>query len=303
MPYPQKSVNWKFLHAPGEKPDKDTLFIGVELELEDTEGPPDGARYDRVYTRLESLAKCFDESNPSLWQYGDDGSLHFGVEFKTNPFTYQYYAQGQMNLTTLFGSIKGKAAPFAWDNKEYTAGVHIHMSRAGFTTEHLERFIKFHYNNKALCQLVAGRESEAYASFNMGKNKGYVYSPDRTIRVETDDETISKLAKGESHGHTRYMAVNMQPRNTIELRYFVSTARQKRFQGYIEWAFALYEYTKNPDNALSGADFKHWLSDKLQYENAYKLTQRRLTVEKPKGVVVDKVEAFMPGNFRGYRRA
>lgn len=282
MPY--KNRAWTKLKAMGEH-GPHQLYIGVELEVEaahvDENCFPDDDE-DKLY----DLVRAVDLTNPDLWNYGEDGSLDCGVEFKTMPFTQGYYRSGAMNLPEAFAALKGKAKPYNIDN-EYTAGVHIHMSRTGFTEEHLERFIQFHYKNKKFCQMVAGREAECYASFDFREH--YDQYGGWFGRRKSDRELFKDIAQGNYRGHNRYMAVNLEPRETIELRYFVSTCKLARFEGYIQWAFALHEYTKSPVNKLSGSAFRAWLSNRPDYDKAYALTRRQNQVERPAGVSRRKI--------------
>lgn len=303
MPYPHKAIRWTPVHAADEEVARDTLFIGVELELENREEATD--RY--TDPALMHMAEEFDKSNPALWNYGMDGSLHFGMEAKTHPFTQRYYEHGDMNLVPLFDYLRTHARPWEPQHREYTAGVHIHLCRAAFTAAHMERFLEFHYDNPKFFQMVAGREANNYASFDIDKDARSEYDYARNVHVGKDRKAhIKSLAEAKSRGSTRYMAVNMANTNTIELRYFVSTTKRLRFEGYIQWAFALYEYTKDAENVLTPAAFKSWLAIRPQYRQARMLSRGYLKVETPsEGVPGGKVQAFMPGGFQraGLRRA
>lgn len=222
----------KFFAADGEKPDDKTLFTGVEWEIEVTKA----TKLDSSYRRLEeslpnNLLDVMDKYNKDrLWFYKTDGSLTNGTECVTQPFTFRYLKEN-LPVEDIFGELKGQIAP--WDcGGHFNPGIHIHMSRKAFEPEHLFRFVKFHYDNAKFCQHVGGRVS-SMGAFDR-----------RKAGCSTDEALMQQCQDKYASSRDRFVAVNLNYHNTAELRYFRSTTKPARFRGLIEWAYALYWYTK-----------------------------------------------------------
>ena len=273
---------WVKQRAHGELPSPRKLYMGIELELE-------GEGLDR-YTASDNRANMIRHMTglQHPWAHHADGSLSMGREFCTQPFTFKYYQSGALQIPQMFEGLQACARPWNY-RKERTAGVHIHVSRSAFTSSHLARFIEFHYSNPTLCKRVAGRSSESMASFKFDKyhNVGgrYDYYFRRFVPPKPAKTVYRELAEGKDRNWNRYVAVNCQNADTVELRYFSSTIQQARFEGYIQWVKALYDYTRVPVNPLTEKAFKAWLKEKPEFACAWGLANGTIKRDTDVGVV------------------
>ena len=134
----------------------------------------------------------------------------------------------------------------AWTNRD--TGIHVHISKNSFSAgSHLYKFMTFHDRNQEAIRRFAGRTSN-YAKF--GKMPG--------------DNRIA-MAKGQMTNYDRYVAVNIQPSATVELRYFRSSLRPATVKGIIQYSHALWQYTKDitandavSKRALDWTEFSAW---------------------------------------------
>lgn len=233
--------------AAGE-PAATKLFIGVELELETRVG----------FEPVELLNAV--EGN-DLWGWTYDGSLSNGPELKTQPMSWRYFKR-EFDWTP-FETFEKAAAPFD-RNGHYNPGIHVHLSKAGFTSpDHIKRFIMFHYLNRALCTRVGGRDS-GMGSFDL----------DTTHRYGSNlEQYATHLANGGVNAN-RYQCVNAHRHNTLELRYFRCGPTRARFEAIVEWAHAVFMYTASPRRmGLTEPGIMAYMARRPQYAKALGLAR------------------------------
>lgn len=172
----------------------------------------------------------------------EDGSIN-GFEIVTHPADYRVHMEmfpfEKLRRLSEYGMN-------AWTNRD--TGIHVHISKNSFSTgSHLYKFMTFHDRNQEAIRRFAGRTSN-YAKF--GRMPG--------------DNRIA-MAKGQMSNYDRYVAVNIQPSATVELRYFRSSLRPATVKGIIQYSHALWQYTKNitandavSKRALDWPEFTAW---------------------------------------------
>jgi hypothetical protein len=211
------------------------LFLGAEIEIQT---PCDEARpVEIAITHLGSLGYL-----------KEDSTIDGGFEIVTHPMSYNWAIANfpwQM-LTDLAG---------AGCEATQKTGIHIHLSRAGFTSPcHTYRWMKFIYRNETQVTAVARRSSQRWAAFH-----------------ENDRRCVKEYAKGNRYGD-RYRAINISNRETFELRIFASSLDPQQVQATLAFAAASVEYTRGltaHDITRNGAwqwpAFVTWLEDKAAY--------------------------------------
>lgn len=211
------------------------LFLGIEHELE---------AKDEVSDILDVLEQYAPRG---LFYPKHDSSLTEGVEIVSHPMSRTYaetgYPYAMVDALARVASRKNRYG-------EGTAGVHIHLSRAAFSSYHLYKFLHFHYTMAETVQRVAGRHDSHWATFR----------PEGSSDAERKDGII-KQARGKATNYNRYQCVNVQNSATIELRYFRSTVRANRIHAYIQWALAVFDYTGDADVKVKCADRKREISE------------------------------------------
>jgi hypothetical protein len=113
------------------------------------------------------------------------------------------------------------------------AGLHVHVSREGFTgPAHVYRWMKLLHRNAAQVTTLARRDSWEWAAF-----------------TESDRRHVKDYAKG-TRGAARYRAINTLPNHIFEVRVFASSLDRREVQAALGLAAASVEYTRD----LSVAD-------------------------------------------------
>lgn len=184
------------------------LYLGAEIEVE-------------TYERSRN-ARIATEHLGDLGYLKDDSSIS-GFEIVTHPMSYDY-AMSDFPWPMLSALADGgcEATP--------STGLHVHVSRAGFTSEvHRYRWLKFIYRNQPDVIKVARRYSESWAPFTVSGRRDAKWH-----------------AKGTGDYNTsRYQAVNVTNESTFELRIFASSLEPVQVQAALGLAAASVEYTRN----------------------------------------------------------
>ena len=169
-----------------------------------------------------------------------DGSLDYGVEIVTHPHSPQ--AIHQLDWEGLTTRLK-EAGARSWDPK--TCGFHIHVNKEFLGADGLGFFIIMAYASKAVIEKVAGRTNSTWASWN---------------------RDVSKFASD-----YRYMAINLVPTNTVEIRVFRGTLNPVRLRAYMELVTALALYARHVADDISNlSSYSLTLSAALRfYESKY----------------------------------
>lgn len=242
--------DFKFYVEPGvfsRYPQRDVLYMGMELEVE---------RMASIADDFLMNAKEYDYSNPQFVYLKTDGSLSgSGVEVVTMPATLDAFRglwpQDAMRTAHIDG-----ARSFHYHN----CGIHIHVSRTSFTPSHMWKFVRFQMRNPILCQIIGQRDESSYATW-FGLNDSL--------------NELPKIVKGESQNRSRYVALNFQRRDTVELRYFKGNVLFEGIMKNLEFVDSVYEYTKQltiPDiyrGGMSRGSYMKWLyeQDTTRYDN------------------------------------
>jgi hypothetical protein len=186
------------------------LFLGLELEVECGQG----------WTRDDIATHMDSEFHYGTLMFKTDSSLNHGLEIVTHPMTLEAFKS--LPWAESLQALRSNGVR-SWNTS--TCGIHIHLSRSAFSgATHIWAFSQLLAQNPDEVIALAGRNSERYASLG-------------------DDfkEAIRDQAKGR---HTpRYIGVNYQNRNTLEVRLFKGTLRLERVFGDVEFVHAAHAYS------------------------------------------------------------
>jgi hypothetical protein len=184
----------------------------------------------------------------------EDGSLNFGFEIVTHPATLKYYQQ-EVNWRTI-EKLRGMGFR-SWDTS--TCGLHVHIDRRAFKDRtHLLAMTYLLNRNWQLSQHVAGRNS-SYGS--IGNDCKY------------DNVRTIKSNWGRGRGGERYMAINLQNNNTVEIRMFKGSLKVERVLSAIEFCHAVVQYSamirsgNQAKELLRPEEFTSWIRKQGKYPN------------------------------------
>ena len=223
----------------------DNVYLGIELEVER------GANSETNHTKMALLIE------QDFLYFKTDGSLDNGFEIVTHPMTISYIKKHKnvwADILNLLRSNKYRS----YDTR--TCGMHIHISKNAFTTWHLYRFMKFFVDNSDFVTKISQRKVE-----NLDRWAALTDDPSEGTKEYTQESLMYK-AKKKRGNSKRYLAVNLQNDNSVEVRIFRGTLNDSSFFKNIEFVQALYDYTKSiPDPDMSLKSFLTFIKDNNEY--------------------------------------
>lgn len=222
----------------------ENLYFGIELEIENN-GDSD-------------YLSDINETSQILYAKSD-GSLDNGVEIVSHPNTFDYFNE---TFNTVWNPILNSKNHGYRSYNTTTCGIHIHISKKAFSTLHLYKFMKFFYNNDKFIQIISQRDNGRM---------------DRWASNSATGDNIIEKAKNKKGNENRYSAINLQPRNTVEIRIFRGTLEAESFRKNIEFLHALYYFTKISGMSKLHMDLfiRYIENNKKQYSNLYRFITKK----------------------------
>ena len=221
------------------------LYMGVEIEM----------------VRMAEVANEFMDRLSSTGRefvyLKEDASIGYnGAELVTMPATIDAFEK-MFPFDGLDWARSAGVRSFAYDS----CGFHIHVARSAFSATHMWRFIRFQLKNPVLCQMVAQRSHSNYASWQYD---------------ESENSAIPDYVKGKRHNGRRYLAINFQNYNTVELRYFKGNILRGAIMKNLEFVQSMYDYTEHMTvrdvvaGGLAESSYRLWLDENQEkYPNLH----------------------------------
>lgn len=253
--------------------DKHGLFIGIELEIESPDGNSRQSKDANVYAHQEL------ELGHNYAYMKQDGSLDTGFEIVTYPFSYDFITSDKFKpFLSALDTLREEHGMRSWDIVRRDSsnmglvpanGLHLHVSRAGFKNGlHIHKFLYLIYSNVEGMVKFAGRVNPRYATFQDVWSFDDYGRPYRNLNAKSKQDNNNE--------GTRHSAVNMNNKDTIELRWFRGTLNPKSVLARIELAHSAVEYTRTIDSrsmvngGLTWEGYKQYAKDNIdKYPNLY----------------------------------
>lgn len=169
----------------------------------------------------------------------EDGSLSYkGMEIVTHPATLDYHVNHFP-----WADICRTALSYGYRSHDTdTCGLHIHASRSLFGDSILEQDLTI-----AKIMLLVDRWYDThivqFARRNLSKMRQWADKPNADIRPGDND--TDAVYKSKKTADSRYKAVNLCNRNTIEFRFFRGTLRRDTIIASIQWVDTIIRYCRN----------------------------------------------------------
>lgn len=249
--------------------DNSRLFFGMEIEVE-------ADSYDTRRSAAQYAQNKLEVEN-SLAYLKNDGSLNCGFEVVTHPMTYDFFMNEAQEFWDTIHALKTDYGMKSWSTR--TCGLHIHISRSGFTNPpHLHRFLRLVYSNQDFYQAMAGRSASSWAKFDD------VMTYDSETRIYGRSYK-NKVADPTTTSTDRYSAINTNNRATVEMRIFKGSINTTNVRGALGLAHASVEYTRNmsiqevKDGALCASNLIKYIESKpeLYADTIIRIDKARLT--------------------------
>lgn len=222
-------------------------FVGYELELEGRKAPYlvgmeiEVERPSRGID-VNQLSELLTEYLPGQHYCCGDGSLRQGVEIVLAPRSASSIIQQYHRFYELFHKMRGSGHAMS-----ERCGLHVHITRKAMSEERWLRLEEFLIKNKVFFERISRRANFSYCKF------------------ETSDYC------------GRYAALNRQPEQTAEFRFWAGTLDAVAFCSSLDLTFALVDFFAQTNLPLTDlAVFKKFLF-KSRYKLGFKYFDRYLT--------------------------
>jgi hypothetical protein len=232
-------------HYTPEKPSK--TFFGFELEVE--------AVHETISTGVDIVRNYVTDD---LVYLKGDGSLNDGFEIVTHPMTHDWAME--KFPWEMIEKLR-RSGYRSWDTD--TCGLHVHASRTSFVDRsHLWKWTYLINKNNKECIELAGRNSH-YAQF-------YGVKP-------TSDIVLQKESPRE-----RYVAINLNPTHTVEVRIFRGSLRVPRVKTALDFMQSTIEFAnkltiKDASAGNTWGMFKDYVGE---HSNRFENLHLRLNADK-----------------------
>lgn len=229
-----------YFGSPSKTLNKHTLYIGIELEVEVDDSP----------SRTVELAKMITQD---FWYFKKDGSVD-GFEIVSYPGTFEYWKSQYQTISAHLSTLQHNSC------KSYDAisscGLHFHVSRRAISMLTLWKILEFHRKFPSFMFALSQRSEYNYKRWSCNEY------------ADKSSKFIADAAKAKLHS-SRYTAVNLSNKNTIEFRIFRGTLNVQSLFAKLEFVYALIQYCRNEScSNLSLQSFKRFIEeDKKQYNN------------------------------------
>jgi hypothetical protein len=225
------------------------MYYGVEIEMEyrgRVVGKRDDGRPLRQQDRdLEAIGQDIMEWWPNDFCYiKHDGTLEYGYEAVTHPFTWGHFQENSDKWVEFLLWLREegfKAHYFSQPKQKWTCGMHVHMSKDGFSRMQLYKFVHFLYkkSTRPFVNAIAERVGSQYADFQVADSKYAVKVGKDKKNASGKRHSAVNLMGGHAHEHGR------APKEcqTCEIRIFQGYLEPVKFFKNMEFLQSLYEYT------------------------------------------------------------
>jgi len=207
--------------------------LGVELEI------------DQGRDRTECAQKIKKLNYPLYIE--SDGSLQNGLEIISHPCTTNYHLKKfpWEKIFHIAGEYEFKS------HEAETCGLHVHISRALFGKDREEQSENI---GKFLLLFNRGANQREIKNFARRTDRQmrwckFFYIDGSNHATGTD---ILNYYWRNGNGSDRYYAVNLQNRNTVEVRIFRGTLNRKTFYASLQFCRELTEIAKKPFKTVRG---------------------------------------------------
>jgi hypothetical protein len=211
--YKPKPFFKKMKYENKEESNKDSVFMGVELEVQ----------HNNVSNKVVDFNTFLKKERVSTkFYFKRDGSVESGFEIVTHPFTLKY-----AHRTLKFNKILNWLEKNKFTSYESgKCGLHIHLDKNFFDENDITKMRIFFLKNKNFIEKFSNRN---------GIGMNYCYF---------DNTTIPQILKG-SIPSGRYWALNLNSsEDTVEMRIFRGTLDCDRFISILQFADAISNFVK-----------------------------------------------------------
>lgn len=230
-----KNSSYTPIFKKSKMPWENTLFMGIELELEHTDSYDANSDIDEFDNNFKRKINPF--------YYKTDCSLDEGVEFVTHPFTLQY-AHKKIQFKRFLDYLKKETEFYPQKN----VGLHVHLSKSFFTLHELRKIDAFFTANQKQLKRFSLRtydEIDEWCPPNNFDFRDFVKGDKRPAKEKYIDYNSSHYKTKLYNRAYHSCSISSHLSATLEIRLFASTLKSERLTGILQFCDALAYFIKD----------------------------------------------------------
>lgn len=201
--------NWKYrpnkFFLHGAKNSR--LYLGIENEVQVKE----------THSKVEYIGQIARAYQDDVVYTQFDGSIDYGTEVVMHPHTFS--ALKAFDFAPMFSDMIKPST---------TTGMHIHLTRSAFKNKlHLYKFMRFISGNKTFVERIACRRSGGCQQWRF-----------------TEGGVLVDKVKGHQVDRNKYVDINLEHFETVELRIFKGVVTEYQMRRNIEFCHALFKFSQ-----------------------------------------------------------
>jgi hypothetical protein len=254
----ERNPKMVFRKASGKYPSN--LMFGFEAELAIK------GKHIHGGTLPDTLLEEMEKRSKKFYFFKTEYSVSNGFEVVTHPFDWNWI-QKNKQVIDWFDRLNEEA------KGARSCGFHVHISRKHFTPLHLKKMLQLYYFNPEFIKKVSKRENMGYCKPRISKEAiwGWDYKDHRAVTIND----LLNVGRGKWSNIDKSCALNLYPKNTIEVRIFQGTSNKELIWAYLEFVKASVEFTRKVSfKRVNASNFKRYIeARKKEYPHACKLVR------------------------------
>lgn len=246
-----KSHNYKPEYVFHKLGDEEELYLGVELEVDIGGENENSAAKVLELLNNDNQRNAYCMHDGSLNGGSNRYNLTTGFEITTMPCTLTYHKT--LNYEEAFEFLMQEGYK---SHDTSTCGLHIHVNRNYFGSDKLTQDLN-------ICKLMFLFESYWDNIVLVARRNHNHYA--RRSSIDSNESLIDLYSKSKSKG--KYAAINLEHKDTIEIRIFKGTLNYKTYMLTLEFVYDMCHIAKETDiydiQLLKWSDIENYFSKEL----------------------------------------
>lgn len=229
--------DWIPCYGTNENKNNQRILTGVELEVEHATAPWDTPESD-VVLKLNTMLGCNTICS-------HDGSINDGFEIVSQPFTLKYMREHEEIIKNALRYLIGEG--YRGDQVS-TCGLHVHISRCAFgitsdeQSENIDKLILFFETYKSQLINFSRRRGNSLSHWAKFLSDYYHVDTNKETTKSKKMKSLAYIKRLKGDVDSKYIAVNLNHHNTVEIRIFKSTLNYKTFFATLELVHTLVRH-------------------------------------------------------------
>lgn len=219
--------NIEIFKTEGEEITNESLYVGFELEVVNNNSYDDIKNWQIAEKLHNAINKEYCNDRNFIY-FKTDGSVNHGFEIVSQPFTEKFFRKNYKLFEKMLSILRDNNCT-SHDND--CCGLHFHINKAFLQNKtNIDKLTLFTEYYKDELKVFSRRAKYNYCQF-LSDNNNISKNVVCNLKYLEKNNTAYKTS--------RYLVVNVQPQNTVEIRVFRGTLKFETFMATTEFVYSL----------------------------------------------------------------